>query len=49
MFLEKAQERVHRDVAPVLAATVRGWLARVTAGRYADVAVDPESLAVTVR
>ena len=47
-FLEKAEESVHRAVAPVLAAIVREWLPRVTAGRYTDCRVDPEKLAVEV-
>lgn len=47
-FLEKAEESVHRNVAPVLAAIVREWLPRVTAGRYTDCRVDPEKLAVEV-
>ena len=33
-FLEAAQQRVHRDIAPVLAATLTQWLPRVTAARY---------------
>lgn len=48
-FLERAQERVHRDIAPVLAQTVRRWLPEVTSGRYTDAIVDPETLAVRVR
>ncbi len=48
-FLEQAEERVHRDVAPVLGATVRQWLPRVTGARYADCRVDPESLRIEVR
>ncbi len=48
-FLERAQERVHRDIAPVLAQTVRRWLPEITGGRYADAIVDPETLAVRVR
>jgi uncharacterized protein YhaN len=47
-FLSAAQERVHRDIAPVLAATVREWLPEVTDGRYTDVTVDPQSLQVQV-
>ena len=47
-FLEQAEERVHRTVAPVLAETVREWLPRVTGGRYTDCRVDPENLAVEV-
>ena len=47
-FLETAQERVHRDIAPVLRATVLERLDRVTGGRYVDCRVDPESLRVDV-
>jgi DNA repair exonuclease SbcCD ATPase subunit len=47
-FLEQARERVHRDMAPVLAGTLRSWLPRVTAGRYEDTLVEPETLAVKV-
>lgn len=47
-FLEQAQERVHRDIAPRLAATVRRHLAEVTAGRYRDVRLDPQTLQVQV-
>jgi len=48
-FLAAAQETVHRDIAPVLAATVEAWLPEVTNGRYVDVMVDPQSLGVQVR
>ena len=47
-FLQEAEERVHRTIAPVIAETVREWLPRVTGGRYADCRVDPERLAVEV-
>ena len=47
-FLEQAEERVHRTIAPVLAGTVREWLPRVTGGRYTDCRVDPENLAAEV-
>lgn len=47
-FLEQAQDRVHRDIAPVLAATVRNWLPAVTGDRYCDVRVDPRTLNVQV-
>lgn len=47
-FLSAAQERVHRDIAPLLANTVRAWLPNVTAGRYSDVIVNPTSLQVEV-
>ena len=47
-FLEAAQERVHRDIAPVLRATVLEHLNQVTANRYVDCRVAPESLKVEV-
>ena len=47
-FLEAAQERVHRDIAPVLRATVLEHLGQVTSNRYTDCRVDPESLQVDV-
>ncbi len=45
-FLKRAQDRVHRDIAPALAATIRQWLPAVTAGRYTDVTVNPTTLQV---
>ena len=48
-FLKRAEERVHRDIAPVLKKTVLEWLPSVTGGRYDDCKVDPESLKVDVR
>lgn len=48
-FLKRAQERVHRDVAPLLAAGVRTALPAITRGRYLDVRVDPETLDVQVQ
>jgi DNA repair protein SbcC/Rad50 len=48
-FMRDAQERIHRDIAPVLAAKVQPRLARVTGGRYTDVTVDPQNLRVQVR
>ncbi len=47
-FLARAQEQAHQDMAPVLAATLRGWLPAVTRGRYVDATVDPETLAIQV-
>ena len=48
-FLQRAEERVHRDIAPVFKKTVLEWLPRVTGGRYDDCKVNPESLEVDVR
>jgi uncharacterized protein YhaN len=47
--LRRAQETVHRDIAPRLAETVRQKLADVTAGRYVDASVDPATLEVKVQ
>jgi len=48
-FLSRAQERVHRDVAPLLAARVRAGLANVTGGRWVDARVDPETMDVPLQ
>lgn len=48
-FLEGAEERVHRDLAPVLAAKTSERLSAVTGGRYHEVVVDPLTLAVNAR
>lgn len=48
-FLEAAQDKVHRSIAPVLAATVQQGLARVSGNRYLEVTVDPMDLKVSVR
>ncbi len=48
-YLTRAQERVHRDIAPRLAGALRRDLAVVTANRYTDAVVDPASLVVQVR
>jgi DNA repair exonuclease SbcCD ATPase subunit len=47
-FLASAQDQVHRDIAPVLATTLRQWLPGITGGRYTDVIVDPATLQVQV-
>jgi uncharacterized protein YhaN len=47
-FLRKAEERVHRDIAPLLAAGLRRWLSDITQGRYTDARVDPSNLSVHV-
>lgn len=47
-LLARAQERVHRDIAPLLASTLTAWLPRVTDGRYTDATVDPATLQVKV-
>ena len=48
-FLEEAQERVMRDIAPILTQTVLEWLPGVTEGRYTGCRIDPENLLVEVR
>lgn len=48
-YLQEAQDRVHRDIAPALASRVREHLVRITGGRYTDLRVDPETLDVLVR
>ncbi len=48
-LLETAQDRVHRDIAPVLGESVTRWLPQVTRGRYREVTVDPQDLNVRVR
>jgi uncharacterized protein YhaN len=48
-FLAEAQDEAHRTIAPILADSLRHWLPDVTAGRYTDASVDPESLRVEVR
>ena len=48
-FMQDAQEKVHRDIAPRLRASVERWLSGVTAGRYEEAIVDPENLGVQVR
>ena len=48
-FLAKAQEEVHRTVAPQLSDVIREWLPKITAGRYQDARVDPENLVIKVK
>jgi DNA repair protein SbcC/Rad50 len=48
-FLERAQDRVHREFAPHLENIVRKWLPRVTAARYIDAKIDPAMLTVQVQ
>lgn len=47
--LAAAQESVHHDIAPALAAVLRTHLPVITDGRYTDATVDPATLKVTVR
>ena len=48
-FLAKAQEEVHRTVAPQLSDVIREWLPKITAGRYEDARVDPKNLVIKVK
>ena len=48
-FLERAQESVHRNIAPVLVASLEKWLPIVTDGLYTRGTVDPQTLKVRVR
>jgi hypothetical protein len=47
-FLERAQDRVHREFAPHLEKILRDWLPCVTNRRYTEASVDPISLRVKV-
>lgn len=47
-YLADAQERVQRDLAPELAATLTEWLPRITAGRYSSAIIDIGTLEVQV-
>jgi DNA repair protein SbcC/Rad50 len=48
-LLRAAEERVHRDLAPILAESVRRWLPVVSRGAYLEVSVDPADLSVRVK
>jgi uncharacterized protein YhaN len=48
-LIEEAARRVHRDIAPRLAASVGERLALLTEGRYDEVDVDAERFAVSLR
>ncbi len=47
-FLSRAQERAHRDIAPILGASLRQRLPETTVGRYVAATVDPKNLEVRV-
>jgi len=48
-LLRQAEERVHRDLAPVLGGSIAARLPRLSGGRYLDAAVNPADLAVRVK
>jgi DNA repair exonuclease SbcCD ATPase subunit len=47
-FLEAAQTKVHRDVAPILEAAICAQLPTITSGRYSRAKVDPQDLSVQI-
>ena len=47
--LQAAKEKANANIAPVLTEKIRPWLPRVTGGRYIDMVLNPDSLAVKVR
>ena len=47
-YLKAAEDRIHRDLAPVLQQGVLQKLSQVTGGRYVDCRVNPETLTVEV-
>jgi len=48
-LLRAAEDRVHRDLAPILAEAVRRWLPVVSRGAYVEASVDPADLSVRVK
>jgi hypothetical protein len=48
-FLVEARDRIHRDIAPRLRASVQRWLPAISDSRYAEVTVNPSTLQITVR
>ncbi|MEO6059498.1 MAG: AAA family ATPase [Candidatus Limnocylindria bacterium] len=48
-LLQAAERRVHRDIAPVLKASVERYLPAITGGAYDEVGVNPRDLSVDVK
>lgn len=48
-LLEAAERRVHRDLAPILTASVQRHLAAITGGAYTEVGMNPRDLSVDVK
>ena len=48
-LLEAAERRVHRDLAPILTASVQRHLAAITGGAYVEVGLNPRDLSVDVK
>jgi len=49
VLLTAAERRVHRDLAPVLAAAIQRWLPQVSGGAYLEAGVNPRDLSVEVK
>ena len=48
-YLSRAEEEVHRTIAPKLKAAIESRLSVITLGRYHEATVDPQDLTVKVR
>jgi len=48
-LLEAAERRVHRDLAPILTASVQRHLPAITGGAYLEVGMNPRDLSVDVK
>lgn len=48
-LLEAAERRVHRDLAPILTASVQQHLPAITGGAYVEVGMNPRDLSVDVK
>jgi uncharacterized protein YhaN len=48
-LLEAAERRVHRDLAPILTASVQHYLPAITGGAYVEVGMNPRDLSVDVK
>ncbi len=48
-LLEAAERRVHRDLAPILTASVQRHLPEITGGAYVEVGMNPRDLSVDVK
>ena len=48
-LLEAAERRVHRDLAPILTASVQRHLSAITGGAYVEVGMNPRDLSVDVK
>lgn len=48
-LLRAAEDRVHRDLAPVLSQAITRWLPTVTLGAYTEATVDPADLSIRVK